>query len=171
MTSSAFQTRRPKETPNFVWAAPWFSPVGSRHLTAETVVMSQGSPCRTRGGQVKLGALFPLTCHSATSAPQYVIRHLCHPIAIFFPPVALRPNTINGLLTLEVSRSHTITQHSRQDSSGRGIGPSRRHLPDNTQHSQQTNIHSPSGIRTHNLSSRRPAPQTARAGGLAHGYN
>ena len=34
------------------------------------------------------------------------------------------------------------------------ISPSQRPLPDNTQHSQQTNIHAPGGIRTHNLSRR-----------------
>jgi len=34
------------------------------------------------------------------------------------------------------------------------INPSQRPLPDNTQHSQQTNIHAPCGIRTHNLSGR-----------------
>ena len=34
------------------------------------------------------------------------------------------------------------------------IIPSQRPLPDNTQHSQQTNIHAPGGIRTHNLSRR-----------------
>ena len=32
--------------------------------------------------------------------------------------------------------------------------PSQRPLPDNTQHSQQTSIHAPGGIRTHNLSRR-----------------
>ena len=32
------------------------------------------------------------------------------------------------------------------------ISPSQRPLPDNTQHSQQTNIHVPGGIRNHNLS-------------------
>jgi len=31
------------------------------------------------------------------------------------------------------------------------ISSSQRPLPDNTQHSQQTNIHAPGGIRTHNL--------------------
>jgi hypothetical protein len=36
------------------------------------------------------------------------------------------------------SRSHTTTQHSRYDSSGRVISASQRPLPDNTQHSQQT---------------------------------
>jgi len=34
------------------------------------------------------------------------------------------------------------------------ISPSQRPLPDNTQHSQQTNIHAPSGIRIHDLSRR-----------------
>ena len=34
------------------------------------------------------------------------------------------------------------------------ISPSQRPLPDNTQHSQRTNIHAPGGIRTHNLSRR-----------------
>ena len=34
------------------------------------------------------------------------------------------------------------------------ISPSQRPLPDNTQHSQQTNIHVPSGIRTHDLNRR-----------------
>ena len=37
------------------------------------------------------------------------------------------------------------------------ISSSQRLLPDNTQHSQQTNIHSPGGIRTHNLSRRAAA--------------
>ena len=34
------------------------------------------------------------------------------------------------------------------------ISPSQRPLPDNTQHSQQTNIHTPGGIRTHDRSRR-----------------
>ena len=41
-----------------------------------------------------------------------------------------------------------------QDSSGRMISSSKRPLPDNTQHSQQTDIHAPGGFRTHNLSRR-----------------
>ena len=59
-----------------------------------------------------------------------------------------------SLLVFEVSWSHATTHHSRQDSSGRVINPSQRPLPDNTQHSQQTNIRVPGGIRTHNLSRR-----------------
>ena len=50
------------------------------------------------------------------------------------------------------SRSHIMTRHSRQDSSGRVISSSQRPQPDNTQHSQQTNIHGPGGIRTHDRS-------------------
>ena len=72
---------------------------------------------------------------------------------IFFP-VALRPNVDLGLLILEVSRSHTTTHHSRYDSSGRVISSSQRPVPDKAQHLQQTNIHAPGGIRTHNLSRR-----------------
>jgi len=34
------------------------------------------------------------------------------------------------------------------------ISASQRPLPDNTQHSQHTNIHTSGGIRTHNLSRR-----------------
>ena len=59
-----------------------------------------------------------------------------------------------SLLVFEVSWSHTTTPHSRKDSSGRVINPSQRSLPDNTQHSQQTNIHAPGEIRTHDLSRR-----------------
>ena len=47
------------------------------------------------------------------------------------------------LVIHEVSRSHTTTHHSRQDSSGRKISSLQRPLPDNTQQSQQTNIHAP----------------------------
>ena len=59
-----------------------------------------------------------------------------------------------SLLVFEVSRSHTTTRHSRQDSSGRVISSSQRPLPDNTQHLQQTDIHTPGGIPTHDLSKR-----------------
>jgi hypothetical protein len=51
-----------------------------------------------------------------------------------------------GLLINEISRSHTTTHHIRWDSSGRVIGSSQRTLPDNTQHSQQTNIHATVGF-------------------------
>ena len=44
--------------------------------------------------------------------------------------------------------------HSQKDSSGRVISSSQWPLPDNTQHSQQTNIHALGGIRTHDRSRR-----------------
>ena len=65
----------------------------------------------------------------------------------------------------EVSRSHTTTHHSRYDSSGRVISSSQRPLPDNTQHSEQTNIHTSSGIRTHSLSRRAAANPRLRQRG------
>ena len=72
-----------------------------------------------------------------------------------------QPPVGHGLLIHEVSRSHTTTHHSRQDSSGRVISPSQGPLPDITQHSQQTDIHAHCGIRTHDLS-RRAATVTGR---------
>ena len=71
--------------------------------------------------------------------------------------LARQPTVGQGLLIHEVSRSHTTTHHTRYDSSGRVISSSQRPLPDNTQHSQQTNIHAPGGIRTHDLSRRAAA--------------
>ena len=59
-----------------------------------------------------------------------------------------------SLHVFDVSWSHTTTRHSRQDFSVLVINPSQRPLPHNTQQSQQTNIHAPGGIRTHNLSRR-----------------
>ena len=45
------------------------------------------------------------------------------------------------------------------------ISSSQRHLPDNTQHSQQTNIHAPGAIRTHDLSRRAAADLRLRPRG------
>ena len=70
------------------------------------------------------------------------------------PPLALRPNAVQFLLILEVSRSRTTTHHSREEFSGRVISPSQRPLPDNTQHSTQTDIHDRGGVRTHTPSKR-----------------
>jgi hypothetical protein len=68
--------------------------------------------------------------------------------------VALRPNVGQGLLIHEVSRSHTTTHYCQEDSPGQVISSSQRPLFDNRQHSQQTDIHAPGGIRTHNLTRR-----------------
>ena len=51
------------------------------------------------------------------------------------------------------------THHTRYDSSGQGIGPTQRPLPDSTQHSQETDTHAPGGIRTRIPSKRAAADQ------------
>jgi hypothetical protein len=76
-----------------------------------------------------------------------------------------QPPVGQNLLIHEVSRSHTTTHHSRYDSSGRVISQSQRPLPDNTQHSQQTDIPAPGGIRAHNLSMRAAADLRLRSRG------
>ena len=87
------------------------------------------------------------------------IRHCLFVFGATTPPVG------HGLLIHEVSRSHTNTHHSRQDSSGRAISSSQRPLPDNTQESQKTDNHVPGGIRKHNPSRRAAADLRLRPRG------
>jgi hypothetical protein len=84
-------------------------------------------------------------------------------ICMLFFAMALRPNAGHGLVILKVSRSHIATHHIREDSSGRVISSFQRPLPDNAQHSQQTNIHAPGRIRTHDLSRREAADLRLRS--------
>jgi hypothetical protein len=84
---------------------------------------------------------------------------------IIFFPVALRPNARHDLLSLEVSRSHTMTHHNQLDSPGRVTGSTQRLLPDNTQHLQETDILAPGGIRTNNPSNRAVADLRLRPRG------
>ena len=59
-----------------------------------------------------------------------------------------------------------VTPHS----SGRGISPMHRPLPDSTLHSQETDMHIPSGIRTRNPRKRAAAdPQISAATGIDFG--
>ena len=51
---------------------------------------------------------------------------------------------------LHFCRSYSATHHSRQVFLGRVISSSQTTLPDNKQHTQQTDIHAPSCVRTHN---------------------
>jgi len=67
------------------------------------------------------------------------------------------------LLIIEASRSQT--HHSRYDPSARVIGPKQRPLPDNTQHSQKTDIYAPDGTRTLNPSNREAANSRLRPRG------
>jgi hypothetical protein len=67
-------------------------------------------------------------------------------VAFFFPSL----DTAVGLsfLTVEVSRSHLDTPQSVRSF----LRPTQRPLNNFTQHSQQTDIHAPGGIRTGNPS-------------------
>jgi len=66
----------------------------------------------------------------------------------------------HGLLFIEDARSQS--HHTRKDSSGRVISPTQRPLPDNTQHSQQTDIRAPCEILTRNPSKRATADKRLR---------
>ena len=77
----------------------------------------------------------------------------------------------HSLLILEVSRSHKTVHHSRLDSSGRVISSLGRPLPDNTQQSQQTNIHVPGEIRIHGFSRRAAADLRNRPRGRCDRLN
>ena len=107
----------------------------------------------------------PLVLHKGREISLYLTENLIVVIKttnLLLLFVELRPIAFHGLLILEVSRSHTTTHHRRYDSSGRVTSSSQRPLPDSTQHSQQTNIHDPGGIRTHSFSRREAADRTAR---------
>ena len=65
---------------------------------------------------------------------------------------------------------HFQTHHTRQDSSGRVISLLQTPLPDNSQHSQETDIDCPwrdSNSQSQQASGRRSTPQTARPRGSA----
>jgi len=64
---------------------------------------------------------------------------------------------------------HTQKHHARLDASGRVISLTRRPLPDNTQHSQETNIHPHGGIRIPNPSKRAATDPRLRPRGQVTG--
>jgi hypothetical protein len=82
---------------------------------------------------------------------------------LFF--LAQQPPVGQSLLIHEVSRSHIRTHHTRKDSSERVISSSQRPMPDNTLHSEHTDIHAPGGIRNHNFSRRAAADIRLRLSG------
>ena len=94
-----------------------------------------------------------------------MLRLLCYVMLCYVMLLAHQPPVGQGLLIHEVSRSHTTTHHSRKDSFRRVKSSSQRPLLENIQHSQQTNIHAPGGIRTHNLSKRAAADPHLRPRG------
>ena len=64
---------------------------------------------------------------------------------------------------------HIETHHTWLDSSGRVIRPTQIPLPDNTQHSQETDIYAPGWIRTHDPSKRATAYPRLRPRGPRDG--
>jgi len=83
---------------------------------------------------------------------------LPHPIAQQLPQWA----KVSALLMLH---DDTQTHHSRLDSSRRVISPTQKPLPDNLQHSQQTDIHTHGRIRICNHSKRAAADPRQRLRG------
>jgi hypothetical protein len=73
-------------------------------------------------------------------------------------------NSLYRARASSLSRLHDYTQthHTRYDSSGRVINPTQRPLPENTKHSQETQIHDLGGIRTRNPSKRSAADPRLR---------
>ena len=112
---------------------------------------------------LKFSVIYSVCC-ACNNLHTPIYAHICMYAVFFF--MALQPIAGHGLLILyEVSRSHTTTHHIQYDSSGWVISSSQRPVPDNTQHSQQTNIHATGGIRTHNLSRRAAADLRLRPRG------
>jgi len=71
--------------------------------------------------------------------------------------VVQQPLLRQGLYIIDDSRSHSDAQHSVGLICLQVISPTQKLLPDDTQHSQDANIHDPSGIR--NNPSKRAAAQ------------
>jgi hypothetical protein len=79
--------------------------------------------------------------------------------------MAHQPLQWTKALSLSRIHYHTQTHHTLWDSSERVISPTQIPLPNNTLHSQQTNIHAPAGIRTYNPRKREAADLRLRLRG------
>jgi hypothetical protein len=76
-------------------------------------------------------------------------------------PVTQQPTVGQGHLIIEASRSHSDTPQTVR----LVIRPTPRPLPDNSQHSQETDINAPGGIRTRNPCERAAADPRFRPRG------
>jgi hypothetical protein len=96
----------------------------------------------------------------------YVYMYVCRYVCMYIPwrnsPQWAKASSLSTLRDHTQVDTHT---HSRHDSSERVISPSQRPLPDNTQHSQQRDIHARAGIRTHNPSKQVAADPCVRPRG------
>jgi hypothetical protein len=84
------------------------------------------------------------------------------------PPMALQPE-VGQALIIEASRLH-LDNHIQLNYSGRVISPKQRPLPDKTQHSQETDIRAPGGIRILNHSKRTAVDPRLRPRGHSRIY-
>ena len=115
--------------------------------------------------------LSPFRQYLAEVIPQYdckAIHYYCK-VRYSSPPflMAQEPLMMQGHLIIEALRSHSDTPQS-VGLLWRVIRPSQRPLPDNTQQSQETDIHSPDWIRTRNPSKRAAANSRLRPHGHWH---
>ena len=94
--------------------------------------------------------------HGNISQKKHAFNFLLKVLFIFQQPLVG-----HDLFIVEVSRPH----HIRQDYSGRVIGPTQTSLPDNIQHSHETDIHATGGNRTRNHSKRAGADPCLRGHG------
>ena len=101
-------------------------------------------------------------------ASAHILTCICLTAGVNLLTLRLLMSYIYGAPILDVPRSHTTTQHSRENSSVRVISSSQRPLPDNTRHSQQTNIQAPGGFRTQDLSRRAAASCTSSLGAVEY---
>jgi hypothetical protein len=60
------------------------------------------------------------------------------------------------LITIKGKKTHTHKHTQSEDFSGRGIGPSQRPLPENTQHPKKTHVHTLAGFKPEIPASERP---------------
>ena len=116
------------------------------------------------------GVIYKLQARNSSPSPQRKLLSTCElryegysEIGISPPPLEQQPLVGQGLLIIKASRSQT---HTLYDSSGRLVSPTQRLLPDNTQHSQETDIHATDGIWTRNPSKRAVADRPVRPRGL-----
>ena len=104
------------------------------------------------------------SCTKSNIGTDPLFQHTKHYTNKFFFTMAQQHQWAKAF-SLSRIHDHTQTHYTRLDSSGRVISPTQKHLPDNTQHSQQTDIHATGGIRTHNPSKRAAAEPRLRPRG------